>query len=61
MEDERGSHFDPEVLDAFKPMAMELYSACSDSSSQELDVRLRGVGYGKACQTASRTICAGNV
>jgi HD-GYP domain-containing protein (c-di-GMP phosphodiesterase class II) len=34
MEDERGSHFDPEVLDAFKPMAMELYSACSDSSSQ---------------------------
>ncbi len=40
MEDERGSHFDPEVLDASKPMTMDLYSACSGSSSQELDVRL---------------------
>lgn len=41
MKDGRGSHFDPQVLDAFWPIAADLHHVCSTSSSQELDAVLR--------------------
>ncbi len=38
---ERGRHFDPEVLDAFMPMAWELHARYAGKSTQELDETMR--------------------
>jgi HD-GYP domain-containing protein (c-di-GMP phosphodiesterase class II) len=41
LEEERGSHFDPAILDVFLPMARALYDQHAQRTTEELDVWLR--------------------
>lgn len=43
LEQGRGTHFDPRVLDTFQPLAVELYRYCVDSDAQQLRSDLRAV------------------
>lgn len=43
LEQGRGTHFDPRVLDTFQPLASQLYQACANSDSKQLRNDLRAV------------------
>ncbi len=43
LEQGRRTHFDPRVLDAFQPLAPQLYRSCADSDAQQLRNDLRTV------------------